>query len=185
MSFYDTNPTSLGSGRIDPNPKLLATGFPVGLPEFPKTEGCHSECLEYFMTWSIWVGSSIWINFRKLDVSIQMYTTNKQNIDYQLTKVWKYLTNHPPQKKTNVIYNNQIHPPKFHHLHLPTRIPKKRSQFFLGVWMWFPEAPSRNHFPWITVSAQVTALVKSMRRVLNLGVPPPTEKPRLGKIKAI
>ena len=132
MSFYDTNPTSLGSGRIDPNPKLLATGFPVGLPEFPKTEGCHSECLEYFMTWSIWVGSSIWINFRKLDVSIQMYTTNKQNIDYQLTKVWKYLTNHPPQKKTNVIYNNQIHPPKFHHLRLPTRIPKKKVTIFLG-----------------------------------------------------
>ena len=135
------------------------------------------------MTWSIWVGSSIWIKFRKLDVSIQMYTTNKQNIDYQLTKMRKYLTNHPPQKDQRHLQQPKSSttissPPS------PNKNAEKKVTIFLGGFgCGFPEAPSPNHFPWIPVSAQVTALVKSMRRVLNLGVPPPTEKTKAWKNK--
>lgn len=153
MWLYDTNPKSLGSGRINPNLKLLLR-LTVGLPEFPKTEGCHSECLEYFMTWSIWVGSSIWIKFRKLDVSIQMYTTNKKNIDYQLTKMRKYLTNHPPQKDQRHLQQPKSSttissPPS------PNKNPEKKVTIFFGFECGFPEAPSRNHFAWIPVSAKL------------------------------
>ena len=152
------------NGLTNQTAALLRQGL-----EFP-----HQPWTATSFTWRfrdkriIWMVSSILVKFRVRCFS-DVYKETKQHINLR-----KYgsisLTSYPPKKKTKLIYNNKNHPPNVS-LPSPNKNPLKATTS-LGFGCVWPLNFYPFHFasPRESRSAdfQVTALVKSIRRVLNL-----------------